>query len=217
MALTLIVGMVCWCWWKYSQCGDKRYDKDGIGKIVRLFQFLSFQTKPATKEPRTKYLDILRQYIDNLNNNNTKEIVGSSAEIKKELYSRLTLSEDYDIFNAISSRMVAIANDEISMFHAFVLPFYLLKARVFNPHQMIMKISLSATLCTLVCLPDEGTTSLKEKASHYRLIRSSLHNPFVGISACPMLKLWEEIELPPIVNTDKNPPVLRGGVIRHFD
>lgn len=199
----------------FYQSGDKRYDKDGIGKIVKLFQLITLNPKPATKVPRKKYVDILNTYIENFNLHQEEEIVGSSEFIKEQVYKRMTNSNDYEIFNKISSVMIAIANGA-SMFHILKVMFYILKSRIFNTNELIMKISLSATLCTLVCLPDEGTKDLHEKALHYKLIRCNEKNPFLEINACPMIALWKKIRLPRIVNTSPR-PVLLGGVIKYFE
>ena len=206
----LLIGAVIFF---YFRSGDQRYDHDGIGKIVRLFQLITFNTKPATKVPRKKYVDILREYIENFNSHES-EIVGSVEFIKEEVYRRMTNSDDYAIFEKISSLMILIANGA-SVFHILQVIFYILKSRVYNTTELIMKISLSATLCTLLCLPDEGTNDLREKALHYKLIRCHEKNPFLGINACPMISLWSRIVLPKIVNTDPT-PVLTGGVIKYI-
>lgn len=199
---------------RYTKSGDKRYDQDGIGKIVRLFQLITFSTKPATKVPRKKYVEILEQYINNFNTHEG-EIVGSGDFIKEEVYKRMTNSDDYQIFNKISSLMVLIANGA-SVFNIIKVIFYIIQSRVFNTTELIMKISLSATLCTLLCLPDEGTNDLREKALHYKLIRCREKDPFMGINACPMISLWNRLVLPKIVNTDPAPTLVGDGVIKYI-
>eukprot|EP01129_Flabellula_baltica_P001887 TRINITY_DN1178_c0_g1_i1.p1 TRINITY_DN1178_c0_g1~~TRINITY_DN1178_c0_g1_i1.p1 ORF type:complete len:214 (+),score=23.84 TRINITY_DN1178_c0_g1_i1:143-784(+) len=196
----------------YFSLGDKRYDGDGIGKIVRLFQFITFKSKPATKLPRKKYVEILKSYIDNFNEIEG-DIIGDSSHIKEEVYFRMTRSKDYHIFEKISGLMILLANGEASMLNAVKIMWYLLRSGVYNHDVLIMKISLSATLCTLMTLPDDCPRSLKEKALHYKLIRCKDDNPFVGISACPMLRLWKEINVPVIINSET--PELRGSVIKY--
>ena len=78
-----------------------------------------------------------------------------------------------------------------------------------------MKISLSATLCTLLCLPDKKTSNLKDKALEYKLIRCKENNPFIGVNACPMLNQWKKISLPKIVNQDSESPTIKGSVIKY--
>ena len=176
MYLSIGLILICVCVYLYHRSGDKRYDSDGIGKIVRLFQIITFNTKPATKVPRKKYVDILKMYIDNFNEHDD-EIIGSTEFIKETVYRRMTKSDDYQIFNNISSLMILIANGR-SVFNIFKVIFYILKTRIFDSTELIMKISLSATLCTLLCLPDENTQDLKEKALYYNLIRCRENNPF---------------------------------------
>lgn len=198
----------------YYKSGDKRYDHDGIGKIVRLFQLITLNTTPATKVPRTIYVDILNDWIINFNQNES-EIVGSGEYIKEEIYKRMTKSNDYQIFHKISSLMIMIANGA-SMFNIFKIIYYIIKSGIFNTNQLIMKISLSATLCTLLCLPDEGTKNLREKALYYKLIRCHENDPFRGINFCPMFNLWRKIKLPSITNTDPK-PVIYGGAIKYIN
>lgn len=214
MYLAIAFLLICAaCVWIYHRSGDKRYDSDGIGKIIRLFQIITLNTKPATRVPRKKYVDILTTYIDNFNQYND-DIIGSTEFIKETVYRRMTGSHDYQIFNQISSLLILIANGA-SAFNIFKVIYHILRTRIFNTNELIMKISLSATLCTLVCLPDEQTQDLREKALHYKLIRCRENDPFVGISACPMISLWSRINLPKIHNTSPHPP-LHGTIIKYI-
>ena len=198
----------------YVFCGDPRYDEDGIGTIVRLFQCITFSCKPATAVPRREYVIILKRYIENFNTHRD-EIVGNSEFIKEEVYKRMTNSDDYKIFNKVAHLMTLIANGLKSQWRIFEVFWYLHKSGVRDVKELIMKISLAATLCTLLCLPDAGTRNLLEKASHYELIRCRKSSPFLGISACPMIHEWRTIKLPKICNTDTN-LVLSGGIIKYF-
>lgn len=200
---------------RYDQAGDARYDKDGIGEIVKLFQFVTMNSKPATQEPRKKYVDILKTYIENFNSHEGQEIVGSSKYIKEEVYQRMTRSNDYALFDKMSLIMIKIANGA-SAWNIVKVVIYIVRSRIFNLHELIMKISLAATLCTLLCLPDQGTQDLREKALHYKLIRCNEKNPFLGIGACPMISLWSKIVLPKIIHTGAN-PVLVGGIIKYIE
>ena len=198
----------------YLKSGDRRYDHDGIGKIVRLFQLITFSTKPATKIPRKIYVDILNEYIDNFNKCKS-DIIGSSSIIKEEVYKRMTNDNDYQIFHKISSLMILIANGA-NVLNIFKVIYYIIRSGVFDVNKLIMKISLSATLCTLLCLPDKGANNLRSKALHYKLIRCNETNPFLGINACPMISLWNKILLPKIINTDPE-PILYGDIIKYIN
>jgi hypothetical protein len=214
MYIVIVITLVAVAFaYSYYRSGDKRYNHDGIGKIVKLFQFVTLSTKPATKVARNDYVRILATYIENFNAYKG-DIVGGSEFIKEVVYKRMTHSKDYFIFNEISTLMIAIANGA-SVVHIFKVIFYILKSGIFNTNEIIMKISLSATLCTLLCLPDEGTTNLREKALHYKLIRCHEKNPFLGVNMCPMMSLWSKIVLPKIVNTDSTRVVV-GDVIKYI-
>ncbi|CAB9516388.1 expressed unknown protein [Seminavis robusta] len=191
-----------------SLTGDKRYKEgDGIGKLVQVFQIMTFRVQPISQQPRKEFVKILSQFIDNLaREENQTEIVGDAQYIKMELYRRMVGETfDFQVLHDLTHSFVLIANSELTTWGYLTLPLLFIKSGFWWDYDLnCMKGALTATLCTIATLPRKEGEDLKEMALRYKLVRHYMdNNPFVGVTACPMLEVWSNIKLPKIVNTDQ--------------
>lgn len=202
-SILLLIGYVV-----KNLAGDKRYKEgDGIGKLVQVFQIMTFRVQPISQQPRKEFITILSQFIQNLDTpENQTDIVGNTDYIQRELYRRMVgHNDDFEVLHALTHSFVLIANGELSYWGCLVLPTLFIRSGFWWDYDLnCMKGALSATLCTVVCLPRKEGENLKDMALRYKLVRHYMeNNPFVGVTACPMLEVWNKIKLPKIVNTDE--------------